>query len=132
MAAKKLQRENAVLQRAACDDPVSVCSPACRCLVHTSDQALLSDYTTSHLAYSSVIMTPHDSTSIRSDSPADRYTSVCCSRRHPQEVVTSKQINDNGKHLYAGVMSRTVKQFNTVLNRFLLKQRPQREYILYI
>lgn len=121
-----------------------LCSPDCRCLVHTSDQALLVDYTTSQLEYSSVIMTLHDGTSIRSDSPADRYTSVCCSRRQPQEVVPSKQISDNGKHLYARVMSRPSimwactqrMQFNTVLKIFLLnkgqKQRGRDTKKIYI
>lgn len=70
------KKKNAVPQPAACDDPVSSClsPPDCRCLVHRVEQALPADYTTFQLECSTVIMTLHDSTSIRSDPRADHNT----------------------------------------------------------
>lgn len=58
---------------AACDSGVSFYfSPAdCRRCTYNADQALLADYTTSLLEYSSAIMTLHNSTLIHLYSPAD-------------------------------------------------------------
>lgn len=58
-----------VLQQAACDDPSSfVCLTAGASLTEQIKLPPM-DYTTSLLEHSSVIMTLHDSTLIRSDSP---------------------------------------------------------------